>query len=290
MTSEADASGAGDLMTAGRFGLATMLSAKALRLYAERDLLRPRYVDPANGYRYYAADQVRTGWLIALLRSADLGLDQIAAIVAAPAAEAPAELERAARAASERAEVNLAVLARARLHLRGESVMTDSANDITTNDISTRVEPDRAVLSVLRRMRPDEMEHAITNAVDRLRSLAADHGLTATGPAFGTFHAPVTDESSGPLEIALPVDDLTEIAHTDADVRSYRMPGGPVAERHAEGAETDFPEILALYDEVHSWITASGRTPVGPPREIWHNAPRDPEPLRLTISWPYATI
>ena len=54
-------------------------------------------------------------------------------------------------------------------------------------------------------------------------------------------------------------------------------------------AETDFPAILALYDEVHSWITDSGRTPVGPPREIWHNAPRDPEPLRLTISWPYAT-
>lgn len=268
-------------MTAGRFGLATMLSAKALRLYAERDLLAPRYVDPTNGYRYYAADQVRTGWLIALLRSADLGLDEIAAIVAAPAAAAPSVLDDTARAARERAEVHLAVLARARLHLRGEPAMTD---------IATRVEPDRAVLSVLRRMRPDEMDQQITDAVDRLRAIAADRGLTATGPAFGTFHGPVTNDSDGPLEIALPVDDLTEIADTDSDVRSYRMTGGPVAERQAEGAETYFPEILALYDEVHSWITASGRTPVGPPREIWHNAPRDPEPLRLTISWPYATV
>lgn len=285
MTSGAGADDPGELMTAGRFGLATMLSAKALRLYAERNLLPPRYVDPGNGYRYYAADQVRTGWLIALLRSADLGLDQIAAIVAAPATEAAAELERAARAASERAEVNLTVLARARLHLRGEPAMTDLA----TEDIATRVEPDRAVLSVLRRMRPDEMDQSITSTVDRLRSLAADHGLRVTGPAFGTFHGPVTNESSGPLEIALPVDDLTELPAEDADVRSYRMTGGPVAERHAEGSETDFPEILALYDEVHSWITSSGRTPVGPPREIWHNAPGDPEPLRLTISWPYAT-
>jgi hypothetical protein len=73
-------------------------------------------------------------------------------------------------------------------------------------------------------------------------------------------------------------------------VRSYRLAGGHVAERRAEGRETDFPDILALYDEVHTWITDSGRTPVGPPREIWHNAPRDPEPLRLTISWPYATV
>ena len=63
-----------------------------------------------------------------------------------------------------------------------------------------------------------------------------------------------------------------------------------MAERRAEGPETFVPDILALYDEVHAWLTASGRTPVGPPREIWHNAPSDPDPRRLTISWPYATV
>ena len=64
------------LMTAGRFAEATLLSAKALRIYADRGLLPPRFVDPVNGYRYYADDQVRTGWLIALLRSADLSLER----------------------------------------------------------------------------------------------------------------------------------------------------------------------------------------------------------------------
>jgi DNA-binding transcriptional MerR regulator len=270
----------GELMTAGRFGQATLLSAKALRLYAERGLLPPRFVDPANGYRYYAADQVRTGWLIALLRSAELGLDEIAQIVDASSGEAPAVLERAARAARQRAEVNQAVLSRARLQLRGESAMTEMA---------TRVETDRAVLSVLRRMSPHEMDREISGQVDRLRALAGGAGLAVVGPAFGIFHAPVTDDSDGPLEIVLPVDGLTSFDAPDDDVRSYRLAGGPVAERFAEGAETDFPAILALYDEVHSWITGSGRTPVGPPREIWHNGPRDPEPLRLTISWPYAT-
>ena len=51
-------------MTAGQFGGQTLLSAKALRIYAERGLLPPHLVDPINGYRYYAAEQVRTGWLI----------------------------------------------------------------------------------------------------------------------------------------------------------------------------------------------------------------------------------
>ena len=49
-------------------------------------------------------------------------------------------------------------------------------------------------------------------------------------------------------------------------------------------------QAVSLYDEVHAWITSSGRTSVGPPREIWHNSPSDPEPLRLTISWPYASV
>ena len=272
------------LMTAGRFAEATLLSAKALRIYADRGLLPPRFVDPVNGYRYYADDQVRTGWLIALLRSAQLSLEEIADIVGAPATERPVLLERAVDAARQRAEVNLAVLARARHHLRGESTMTD---------LSTRVESDRAVLSVLRRMRPDEMDEVISGEASRLREIAQAAGLTVTGDAFGIFHAPITEESDGPLEIAVPVDELlgADADQADAaDVRSYRLAGGHVAERHAEGRETDFPDILALYDEVHSWITDSGRTPVGPPREIWHNAPRDPEPLRLTISWPYATV
>ena len=138
----------GGLLTAGRFARATMLSAKALRLYADRGLLPPRLVDPTNGYRYYGDDQVRTGWLIALLRSAELSLDEIAGIVGASAADGLALLERAADGARRRAESNQAVLARARLHLRGEPSMPEP---------TTRIEGDRPVLSVLRRMRPDEM-------------------------------------------------------------------------------------------------------------------------------------
>ncbi len=271
------------LITAGRFAQETLLSAKALRIYADRGLLPPRWVDPANGYRYYADDQIRTGWLIALLRSADLSLDAVADIVGASATERPLRLERAVDAARQRAEVNLTVLDRARHQLRGESMMSEP---------STRLEPDRAVLSVLRRMRPDEMDRVITEQARRLRAIAGAAGLTVTGDAFGIFHAPVTDESDGPLEIVVPVDELLapDVDQPDADVRSYRLAGGRVAERLTEGHETDFPDILARYDEVHAWITASGRTPVGPPREIWHNAPSDPEPLRLTISWPYATV
>jgi hypothetical protein len=156
----------------------------------------------------------------------------------------------------------------------------------TTTTIASALEADRPVLSVQRRMKPQEMDVVITDELVRLRRVATSAGLQPTGDPYGVFHAPVTDDSDGPLEIVLPVDAIADVP--DADIRSYRMPGGLLATRHAVAPETDFPEILALYDEVHSWITAGGRVPVGPPREIWHNSPFGPEPLRLTIAWPYA--
>lgn len=271
--------GSDELMTAGRFASSTLLSAKALRIYAERGLLPPRWVDPVNGYRHYAADQVPMGWLIGLLRSADLSLEEIHAIVHTDVDAGLRLVERSASALDRQTVARQAVLQRVRLHLRKEISMSQVAN---------RLEVDRPVLSVLRRMSPPEMDTVITGEVGRLRKLAESWGLAVTGHPFGVFHAPVTDESDGPLEIVLPVDGLVDGDANSVDVRSYRLPGGLVATRDAEGRETDFPEILALYDEVHSWITDAGRVPVGPPREIWHNSPGDPEPLSLTIVWPYA--
>ncbi len=266
-------------MTAGRFGASTLLSAKALRIYADRGLLVPRRVDAETGYRYYSADQVPMGWLIALLRSADLSLDQIASIVDLSDTDpdaAVALLDEATTAMDRRTQAHHVVLARARLHLTKETLMSA---------VETAIEGDRPVLSVMRRMAPQEMDQIIHDGVHHLRQIAEGAGLQVTGDAFGVFHAPVTDDSDGPLEIVVPVDGLIDGAD---DVRSYRMTGGQVALRHAEGHETDFPEILALYDEVHAWITDAGRTPIGPPREIWHNSPRDDEPLRLTVAWPFA--
>lgn len=264
------------LMTAGRFGSRTLLSPKALRIYADRGLLPPARVDPRNGYRYYGPDQVRTGWMIGLLRSAGLSLDEIGQIVGSDTDSGLRHLDRLATAFERRSTAARAVLARARIHLsRGHSV----------SSVSTALEVDRPILSILRRMTPEEMERVVPQVVSRLREVATTAGLEVTGDPFGVFHGPVTADSCGPLEVALPVDGLVDV---DGPVRSYRLSGGLVASRHAEGPETWFPEILALYDEIHTWVTDGGRVPVGPPRETWHNAPSDPEPLQLTISWPYA--
>ncbi len=266
-----------DLLTSGRFGSVTLLSSKALRIYAERGLLVPLRVDPDNGYRYYHPDQVQTGWLISLLRSADLSLDEISDIVNGDVDTALRLIDRSEGSLDAQTASRKFVLERVRHHLR---------KDTTMPDVITALVPDRPVLSVLRRLQVSEIDAVIINSLTMLREAARQAGLEQTEDPFGIFHAPVDGDSDGPLEIVLPVNELTDLT---GDIRSYRLTGGLVANRLAVGKETDFPEILGLYDEVHSWIAQAGHTSIGPPREIWHNKPGGSDPLRLTISWPYAT-
>ncbi|MFC4564607.1 MerR family transcriptional regulator [Nocardiopsis mangrovi] len=65
-------------LTAGEFQMLTGLSAKALRLYAERGILAPASVDAGSGYRLYAHSQIQHGATVALLRRARVPLSDLA--------------------------------------------------------------------------------------------------------------------------------------------------------------------------------------------------------------------
>lgn len=69
-------------MQIGRFARLTGLTVKALRHYDEIGLLRPSAVDPETGYRSYAAEQVERAELIRTLRTLELPLADIAALLA----------------------------------------------------------------------------------------------------------------------------------------------------------------------------------------------------------------
>ena len=67
-----------DNLTAGEFQAMTGLTAKALRLYAERGIVTPAWVDPGTGYRYYARQQLQRGATVDLLRRAQVPLAELA--------------------------------------------------------------------------------------------------------------------------------------------------------------------------------------------------------------------
>lgn len=83
-----------ELLTIGEFARACRLSAKALRLYDELGLLRPAVVDPDNGYRRYAPDQLERARLVAWLRRIGMPLADIRGVVELTGAEAAEAVER----------------------------------------------------------------------------------------------------------------------------------------------------------------------------------------------------
>lgn len=70
------------LLPIGRFARLCRLSVKQLRHYDDLGLLRPAWVDPHTGYRYYRADQTRDALSIGLLRSLDVPLPAIGSVLA----------------------------------------------------------------------------------------------------------------------------------------------------------------------------------------------------------------
>jgi DNA-binding transcriptional MerR regulator len=79
------------VLSIGEFARASGLTAKALRLYDELELLTPAEVDRSNGYRYYAPQQIEQARLVARLRSAGVPLPRVAAIIGASTPEAAAD-------------------------------------------------------------------------------------------------------------------------------------------------------------------------------------------------------
>src|SRR5262245_65435806 len=73
-----------DLISIGRFDQITRLTIKALHIYDAIGLLRPIAVDTSTGYRYYSITQLPMARRIRLLRSIEVPLEAIHALIHAP--------------------------------------------------------------------------------------------------------------------------------------------------------------------------------------------------------------
>lgn len=65
------------MLTIGEFSNICQVSTKTLRYYAEIGLLQPYEINPENGYRYYAIEQLETMLLIERLKTYHFSLEEI---------------------------------------------------------------------------------------------------------------------------------------------------------------------------------------------------------------------
>jgi DNA-binding transcriptional MerR regulator len=227
-------------LSTSEFAHRTGLSVKALRVYGKSGLLTPESVDPTNGYRRYSPLQIETGRLIALLRGADMGLTEIAGLVA----ELPGNSTAAsAKLALYSTQLTTTYVGRQALIRHIENIL--KREDLAMFKVQTRSVPERRGMSIIRRIHAKQTDAFVAEA----KSVFSEHlgGTKPTSPFIAIFHGRVDDESDGPIEAFLgcPDDVLpsptigirTEAAHEEAFTRITK-------------AQWDFPAILAAYDAV----------------------------------------
>jgi DNA-binding transcriptional MerR regulator len=187
-----------DQMSIGEFARHSRLSAKALRLYDELDLLPPARVDEDSGYRYYEPDQLKQARLIAALRQLQVPLAEIKAILPLEPAQA-AERVRGIWAATEAGHT-------ARRALAEYLIDELSGKRSAVYEVSTREIPDRSLLCMKRNIAGEKAAWAFGKEfIALLRQYRMPWIEGRAGAFFCIFWGEVSEDSDGPMEWCRPV-------------------------------------------------------------------------------------
>jgi DNA-binding transcriptional MerR regulator len=240
------------LLPIGEFARMCRLSPKQLRHYDQFGLLTPAKVDPDTGYRYYATTQARRALMIALLRSLDVPLPQIAeALSGGEEAVLAAELERVEAEIDRRRRT-----ARALTRLIDEGLLRQ--------EVTVVQEPARRL--VVRRA-TCSLEQIGTAVGGCIGSLMAEVPPGWTPPIWGMYPLDMEDQ----MAIAVGVESAAPGEHE-------WLPAGPVAMTTHVGP---YEDITLAYQGLFAWIYERGLRPAGPAREGYLAGPDTSAPEQL---------
>lgn len=241
----------------GDFAARSRLSRKALRLYAEQGLLVPAYVDEQTGYRRYAEEQLEQARLIGLLRRLELPLRRIRELLGLDGPELAKAIGLWWRDVQADMQERRQLVDYLDRYLTGRQELM--------YEISLRDVPERKLLSSTRRLTVDRLDDYIRATSTALTEHLEGHGLQP-GPLRVIFHGMVTDDSDGPVEVAMPFDGSIEPV---GELGVRLLPAGPEAYTRLTRAQMEFPGILEAYDAVARWIDANGLRRAGSPAEVY---------------------
>lgn len=259
----------------GDFVQVSHLSRKALRLYDERNILRPAYVDPDSGYRYYQPDQLVTARLIRALRQIDMPLAAIQKVVAALPEEREALILAYERVYSARVVQVKHAIHSLLLTLRNE----EQPMSFTAED--TVLQP-QLVATITQRTLVSGLDEAIRTSLEQIQQFVEAQGGQLSGAPLGIYHGAINEEEDGPIEVCWPV---TGTFRPSGQVALRELAGGTAVVVNAYGEQCMFPAILGAYDAAYDWMQTHGHEMSDPPREIWFTAPGDD--AHMQIVWPY---
>lgn len=196
------------MLSIGEFSKICKVSAKTLRYYAEIRLIMPQEVNPENGYRYYAIEQLETMLFINRLKAYNFSLEEIKTVLEAGELQeeklysALMTKEREMKNQLQRYERNLEQLNQDLTNLRqGKSIMA------YLDDIEVQLSeiPNMYLLSMRRMVRECEFPDMYAYCFGRLFQKVQDEHLTTAAPPMVLFHNDEFTPFGLDTEFAVPV-------------------------------------------------------------------------------------
>jgi DNA-binding transcriptional MerR regulator len=262
-------------LTIGEFSRVSHLSVKTLRHYHDVGLLEPASVNPGNGYRQYAEDQVATAHVIRRLRDLRMPVADVKAVLS-----------------SDDAAGRNALIARHLDRLEGELARTREA----VSSLRNLLERPETPLRVEHRTVAATPAIAIRATVDRediltwwrgalaeLRAMVDAQGLRATGPSGGLYAAEIFQHDRGEAIVYIPLDGEARVI---GRLEPLVVPAAELAIATHHGALGD---IDLTYGALGSYATRHELSVDGPLREFYlrdaHDTP-DQDAWETEIGWP----
>ncbi|MBO5208244.1 MAG: MerR family transcriptional regulator [Lachnospiraceae bacterium] len=196
------------MLSIGEFSNICKVSTKTLRYYAEIGLILPQEINPENGYRYYAIEQLETMLFINRLKAYNFSLDEIKTILQA---EEPQEEILCAALIGKKKEMEKEILeSRKMLHQlddditnlkQGKSIMSYLDNI----DVQLVEVPMMYLLSIRKMVQECDFPNEYRLCFGSLLQKVQSEHLTIIAPPMVLFHSAEFSPFGLDTEFAIPV-------------------------------------------------------------------------------------
>lgn len=206
----------------------------------------PAYIDPATGYRYYAAEQAPRARLIAKLRRLGLPMARVAQLVEMSPEARIVELGSWLAAEKERHATQTELIeAMARQVQGGEPALISA--------VATRTVPAAKLIYRQRHVGIEALDGFMAEAEADIRAHLKANGLAGNGRASVVFHDLVTRDNEGLVEVAVAYEGSIE---PEGDLRLRFQPARGEVFLPVPAAYENFPIVLRVYDALEAWLDA----------------------------------
>lgn len=251
-------------LSLGRFAQAAQLSRKALRLYDQLSLLIPVYVDPTTGYRYYDTDQLEQARFIRLLRGMEMPLADIRRVLAATTAdEALLLVTESHHEFDNRVKQVHRATQKAIAYIKKEQ-------ETMSLEITVKTYHQQQVVSIKKNIRVPAFQNLIPEACNQISTYIIESGARISGDPFCFYYGPVNESDDGPVEICFPFEGTVQ---PGGEYLVRMVPEHKAACGRASKEDSQFPEILEVWDSVVEWVQRNKFKMTEEPvacYEIWH--------------------